>query len=253
MTPDEYVLSVISNYSVSTGPSSPSYRVAQQVYPIIQTWAGKALLDVSFSGSYAKNTGIRGTTDVDLFISLDPSTPGTLKEIYDHLFNFLTNQNLSPHKQNVSINVRYSGISVDLIPARKQSGNTNDHSLFRNRTQTWTQTNVQTHINLISNSGRIDEIKALKIWRNLNNLEFPSLLLELAVLEALHGYNRNQVAANVFSVFDYFVNTFPSARLVDPANSNNAVSDDITSTEKTTIANAARTALRSTNWNQIIR
>jgi hypothetical protein len=251
MTPDEYVLSVVSRYRLPTGPQSQAYSAAQKIYPLIKEWAGGCLLEVSFSGSYAKGTGIKGSTDLDLFISLDPSTPHTLKQIYDGLHSFLDKQGLAPRAQNVSIAVKFLGLSVDLVPGRKQPGNTNDHSLFKNRTQTWTQTNVQTHIDLIQNSGRLNEIRAIKIWRSLHQLNFPSFLLELTVLDTLSGKNKDQPSTNVVTVLQYLRDTFPNSRILDPANSNNIVSDDTSPTEKAAISRAAGQSLRS-NWNEVI-
>lgn len=252
MTADEYVLSVVSKYRLPTGPQSPAYHAAQQLYPTIKAWANKYLLEVSFSGSYAKGTTIRGSTDVDLFISLDSQTPGTLKEIYDNLFSYLTQRQFVPRRQNVSIGLTYSNLSVDLIPARKQAGNTNDHSLFRNKAQTWTQTNVQTHINKIQQSGRLDEIRAIKVWRNLNNLSFSSFYLELTVLDALYNKSKDQPASNVLTVLEYLRDKFYDARVVDPANSNNIISDDLTSAEKSAIAKAAKISRSQPKWERII-
>lgn len=53
------------------------------------------------------------------------------------------------------------------------------------------QTNIQKHINDISNSGRTNEIKLLKIWRELNKLEFPSIYMEYLVIEILSGKSRD--------------------------------------------------------------
>lgn len=252
MTADEYVLSVVSKYRLLTGPQSQAYQVGQQFYPTTKNWANKFLIEVSFSGSYAKGTGIKGSTDVDLFISLHPQTPGTLKEIYDNLYAYLTQKGYAPRRQNVSIGLTYSSLLVDLIPARKQAGNTNDHSLFLNKAQTWTQTNVQTHINKIQQSGRLDEIRAIKIWRNLNRLSFPSFYLELTVLDALYGKNKNQPAGNVMTVLEYLRDKFIGARVVDPANSNNIISDDLTAIEKLAISSAAKSSLTKSTWEQII-
>ncbi|MDP3980118.1 MAG: nucleotidyltransferase [Chlamydiota bacterium] len=252
MTADDYVLSVVSQYQLTTGPQSPAYQAAQQLYPIIKNWANEFFLNVSFSGSYAKGTGIKGSTDVDLFISLVSQTPGTLKEIYENLYAYLAQKGYAPRRQNVSVGLTYHSLSVDLIPARKQSGNTNDHSLFKNKAQTWTQTNIQTHIDKIQQSGRLNEIRAIKIWRNLNHLDFPSFYLELTVLDALYDKNKNQPATNVLTVLEYLRDDFIGARVVDPANSNNIISDDLTSNEKSTISRAAKNTLTKSRWDQII-
>lgn len=252
MTPDKYILSVVSRYRVPTGPQSLAYTAAQQLYLPISSWANRFLLDISFSGSYAKDTAIKGSADLDLFISLAPHTPGTLKEIYDSLYGYLLRIGYTPRKQNVSIGIIYSDLKIDLIPGRKQPGNTNDHSLFRNKAQTWTQTNVQTHIKMIQNSGRLNEIRAMKIWRNLSNLDFPSFYLELTVLDALHGRSRYNLAQNICIVLEYLRDKFVNSRIIDPANSNNIISEDLTYFEKSAVSAAAKNSLTKPNWGQII-
>jgi hypothetical protein len=252
MTGDEYLASVLSNYQVNTRIGSPPHNERQILLPVIQNWASNFLLDVAFSGSFAKGTSVKGSTDVDLFISLDSQTPRTLKEIYDGLYTYLAQKGYVPRRQNVSIGINHNNLSVDLTPGRKQAGNTNDHSIFRNKAQTWTQTNIQAHIDLVKQSGRIDEIRATKIWRNLHQLDFPSFFLELTVLNALWGRDRNQLATNFLTVLEYLRDSFINAQVVDPANANNIISDDLTSAEKQTIANAALNSRNKQYWNEIV-
>jgi hypothetical protein len=55
-------------------------------------------------------------------------------------------------------------------------------------------------VHLVGNSGRQQEICAVKIWRERNGLEFPSFLVELATLRALEGERFGQLAENVHCV-----------------------------------------------------
>jgi len=252
VTGDEYILSIISKYKLATGAGSPAYDSRTTLYPLIQGWAKNCLLDFCYSGSYAKGTGIKGSADVDFFISLTPETSQTLKQIYDSLYSYLASSGYTPRRQNVSIGITHNNLKVDLVPGKKQSGNTNDHSLWRNKAQTWTQTNIKQHIDLIQKSGRIDEIRAIKIWRNIHNLEFPSFYLELSVLNALSGKNKNQPENNVWSVLNYLKDNFLNARIIDPANSANIISTDLTNLEKQAVQNAAANSLQKKYWTEII-
>ena len=205
MTPDQYLQQILSKYVVTTGANSPPSNAGNKIYSTIEAWGGNALKNVSFSGSYAKGTAVQGGTDVDLFISLSSTTTSTLQEIYDSLFNRLSSKGFEPRKQNVSIGIVLDGINIDLIPAKRQDSNSDDHSLWKNKTQTWTKTNIVKHINMVSNSGRLDEIKLTKIWRNQNNLDFPSIYLELFVIDALYNKNTNQLATNFLTVLQSLV------------------------------------------------
>jgi predicted nucleotidyltransferase len=252
LTGDEYLLELLRKYAVYTGAGSSCFIEKQSLSPIIQQWAGQYLLDFDFSGSTAKGTGVKGSNDVDLFISLDPQTSFTLKEIYDSLHKMLSEKGFSPRRRNVSIGITHNNLSVDLTPGRKLAGNTTDHSIFRNKAQMWTKTNVSQHINVVKQSGRIDEIRLVKIWRNLNRLEFPSFYLELTVIDALYNKNNNQPAANFLTILDYLKDYFAGSRVVDPANCENIVSDDLTSAEKETVARAAALSRSKNYWGEII-
>jgi hypothetical protein len=207
---------------------------------------------VSPSGSFAKGTANDSGTDIDLFISLSDSTPNTLKEIYDSLFKALSDNGYSPKRQNVSINIRVGGYDVDLVPAKRQNGYTSDHSLYRRRADTWTKTNVGVHIAHVTGAGRISESRILKLWRNQKGLDFPSFYLELTVIDALQGQLFGSLSDNVWKVFAYLRDSFEPARVVDPANAANIVSDDLTTAEKAKIKAAAKLALSAATWNQIV-
>jgi len=253
MSGNEYIQSTLNRYKVSTGNGSAAYKAGNALYTIIQTWAGTQLQKVSFSGSYAKGTAIRGNTDVDLFISLKSDTTNTLKDIFKLLYDEMKRQGYNPRKQHVSIHVNGSGVDVDLVPGVNYSGNTAYHWLYVNKpNRERVQTNIDKHINIVRNSGRNDEIRAMKIWKNVHGLEFPSFYLELVVIEALRGWRTGQIATNVMHVLGYLANNFLNTRFVDPANSNNIISGDLTTGEKRVIVEKANESLEKQYWKDII-
>lgn len=252
MSEDEYVRAVLSKYVVQTGPYSPAEQAGRTLIPTIQHWAYPHLIGCEFSGSYAKGTGIAGTTDIDLFISVSENSPQTLKQLYESL---LTHQSLAyyqPRAQNVSIGLTVQGVKVDLVPAKRQAGYIHYHSLYERKRSSWTQTNIQQHIKVVKDSGRTAEIRALKIWRKLNNLDLPSFYLELTMLDALKWRSTGTLAANVLHALTYLRDSFVGARVVDPSNTNNVVSDDLSQSEKLAISYAAGNTLRQPNWASII-
>jgi hypothetical protein len=175
-----------------------------------------------------------------------------MKDIYWSLFNYLAERQLQPVAQNVSVRVRSNGLCVDVVPGRRQPGNTTDHTLYRRNADTWTQTNVAQHVKLISGSGRTSEMRALKVWRQLNKLDFPSFYLELTTIEALKGRRFGQLADNTFAALEYVADRLTVARVVDPANTNNVISDDLDYAGKKAVADAAAKSAGKGNWGQII-
>lgn len=252
MDPDTYLLMILQREAVDTGMYSPIRNVISTIDPVIRAWAGNALVSIMPSGSFAKGTANHSGTDVDLFISLSDQTPGMLKELYDSLSNWMSSKGYPTRRQNVSINVKVSGYSVDLVPARRQSAYGEDHSLYRRKADTWTKTNVTTHISQVRNSGRTNEIRIIKLWRDQKGLDFPSFYLELAVIEALRTTYFGTLAGNVMKVFEYLSTSFQNDRYIDPSNTNNVISDDLTDAEKDRIKNAAFSARNARYWSDIV-
>jgi hypothetical protein len=208
---------------------------------------------MSPSGSFAKGTANSSGTDIDLFISLSSSVTMSLKDIYNSLANTLNKNGYIVRKQNVSLGITVNGYDVDLVPAKRQGSYGNDHSLYRRRVDTWIKTNVSNHIALISGSGRTEEIRIIKLWRKKQGIDFLSFYLELTVIEALRGKRIGDLENNVQAALLYIRDRVAIARVVDPANSSNVLSDDMTTAEKTAIASAARDAAAATTWGPVVR
>lgn len=251
MTADQYLQNILSREAVDVSPTSPVLQVQKTLQPLLTEWAGVMLRSVHPSGSFAKGTANHSGTDIDLFVSLSNSVTETLKEIYTKLFNKLKEKGYSPRQQNVSINIRVNGYDVDLVPAKHQGGLGEDHSLYRRRADTWTKTNVLTHIAKVRSGNRISETRIIKLWRNQKGLDFPSFYLELVVLAALAG-KGGTLSSNVWSVFEYLRDTFPTARFVDPANTNNIISDDLSAADRAKIKAAAERTLAAKTWEEIV-
>ncbi len=249
MIVNEYLKNIIRKYQCNYGHSK---KVADEIYQFIVTWANNYLSEVIYSGSYSKGTAVSNGTDVDLFISLSSSTDIKLRMIFESLYEFFHSRNFSCRKQNVSIGLSYDDINLDLVPGKRQSQYGYDHSLYLNKRDSWMKTNIKTHISLIQNSNRIDEIKLTKIWRNLNLLEFPSIYLELVVIEALKNKKIGDIANNFWLVLQYLSDSFENTIIIDPANTNNTISDDLTKTEKATIKQKSSEELNKTSWEEII-
>ncbi len=252
MTPDQYVETVLAKYAVPRGPTSPAERLGTTVAGPLRTWAGQQLNDLQYSGSYAKETGVHGISDVDVFVSLKSDTTNTLKEIYESLFSLANTNGWSPRRQNVSVGVTVNGTRGDLVPGKVQSGYQDYHSLYLRKRDSWTQTNVAVHVDTVRNSARLKEIRAVKIWRMLNGLDFPSLSLELFTIQSLSGRSRSTLAENVLHSLRTIGASLASTRIGDPANTNNILSDELTQAEKQRVASLAASSARQQYWKDII-
>ena len=214
---------------------------------ILRPWAGEYLVDIKLSGSRAKGTATNLTSDMDIFISLSSKTSNSLKEIYDSCYARLRENIHNVRKQNVSIGVTMNfingdSINVDVVPAKRQSQYGNDHSLYKNKYDTWVKTNIDTHINQVVNSRRQYDIVALKIWRDLNEINFPSIYLECFALEYLKEKPLSHCTSNFYHLLNSIAHNIEKKTIYDPANTNNILSDELTKSEKAMLARYAANA-----------
>ncbi|MDP2316687.1 MAG: nucleotidyltransferase [Pseudomonadota bacterium] len=253
MTADNYLLSLLATHAVDLTAKSPALKAANMVLPHVYAWGGANIVgDVKASGSFAKGTAVHGGCDIDLFISLSSTVGTALGDIYFGLLHHISRSGFVARQQNVSIGVTVDGFHVDLVPARRLSQYGGDHSLYRSRVPTWTKTNIDVHIREVHGSGRQDEIRILKLWKLRHGIRFPSFYLELAVLRALYGARRGDLANNVFKVLDFLATDFVTATFQDPANTANRISDDLDAREKVAVARAAAAAVAATTWERVV-
>lgn len=246
-----------SNYSLND-----AYNVKSFFEPAIREWSNGLLNEFFVAGSVAKGVSIKGKSDFDYFVSINCSCTDPLAFLYNSLCNALTDfgkkKGFTVRRQNVSLGIKglvyyNNAIDIDIVPAKQQAINSDYHSLYKSKQNTWTQTNVKSHIDYIKNSHRQNFIKLIKIWRECHNLELPSMNLELAVLEALRGYFYDIPLERGFGlIMEYFRDSFVSSRLVDPCNANNVVSEDMTFQEKSLIKQKAQQAIQASNWSNVI-
>lgn len=226
----------------------------------LRKWAGTCYIEVVNSGSYAKGTAVSNSSDIDLLVSLKHDcneNSGGLRSCYDSLHKWLSGSYSNVRKQNVSVRVKLNDLEIDITPARKLAGNTNDHNLYVSKKNSVKKTNIKKHISDISQSGRTNEIKLLKIWREINGLDFPSIYLEYLLIKnvLIHksknieslsdnlNYSFHELAKSngnpLFSVLD------------DPANSNNRLSDLLGADEKVKIIACARKTASEKYWENV--
>jgi hypothetical protein len=249
---DKLLRRILDREQVLGGILSPVNQAYAILAPHITKWAGAHLSFIALSGSCAKGTANRSTNDLDIMISLRSECEISLEEICLSLKSYLQARGLPAKLQNVSVGTSIGTLNVDLVPARQRSFWTNDHSLYHKRTGTWKKTNVYKHLEIVGKSGRCDEIRLLKLWRDQRGLDFPSFYLELSVIQALKEVWIGTLSTNMLRVLDYLASEFASARITDPANLSNIISDDLTAVAKSRISSAARVSLM-TNWAGFVR
>lgn len=219
-----------------------------EVLPVVKAWGGDAIQHSRVTGAFAKGTNIPGGPDADLLVSLAHDYNHAPVTIYKGLFEHLRKNGYASVRANhITIQVQTGDVVIDLIPARKAKSQGEEHRVFNRKTGDWVITNLNIHTQYVALSGRLTEIRVLKLWRDAKNLFLPSFLLELAVIKALQDRpplaETQDLEGHIRGILVYLATDFQSASLTDPANPANLVSEDLLKIERTLVANAAQKSL----------
>ena len=250
MSSESYLKQIIANKKAESISLEDSRLV--NVKTTLTKWAGAQLSSLKQSGSSAKGTALKDIADFDIFISLRSDTSETLKELYNKLERHFKDAGWVTRRQNVSIGITHQNLKIDLVPGKIQLGFRNYHSIYSSKKDTWMQTNIDLHIQKVQKSNRINEIILAKVWRHIHGLDFPSIYIELTVLDALYNKPINDISNNFWSVLIYLRDNFINSVVIDPANTNNKISDMLYKYEKEAIAKQAKDSLTKKTWGEII-
>lgn len=219
---------------------------ANEVKSKLETHYGSNLYSVFRSGSFAKNTAINIKFDIDLVAPFKYGCFDTLEAMYNDVYDFLSkeyNDGTYIRKQSVSLGLTFPAdengivVKLDVVPGREigedDYPDTKDLNLYFNKDH-WgftkgsrQKTNIQAQIDHIS--GKSEErqlIRLLKIWKNYNNEDYKSFMLELFTIKAMASYSGgNKLWDKLKYVMSYIADNVidESFHLIDPGNSNNDV------------------------------
>lgn len=201
---------------------------------------------IKYAGSYAKETMIRDSYDLDIVCYFPSSDVRTLKEIRDDVAEHLKQKYVIEDKVSAERILNLKGVTapqsyhIDVVPGRFISGSNDVFLHLAGVEKERLQTNLKTHITHVKESGCVPIIRLVKIWAHRNNVKIKTFVLELFVVEVLKGSRSKDVFTESFlKVLEEMKNRFASIELLDPANSGNPVSRLVSASEKSAVVQAA--------------
>ena len=206
-----------------------------------------------YGGSYGKKTIIRERYDLDIVIYWPQTTSYTIKEIYDMVGRQLKTKWKSAHSKTVCWEIKFQGnFHIDVVPGRALDTRYFEANLHRTDTGRTLKTSLKAHIDTVKHSGRREAIRLLKLWREKRGVPFKkSFLLELMTISGCKGRSFTDLEPQVLAALGYIRDSIVTARVVDPANSNNLLSDDISDADKRIIKSMADSALSAKYWSEV--
>jgi hypothetical protein len=201
---------------------------------------------IKYAGSREKGTMISDRYDLDIVCYFPSTDTRSLKEIRDDVAKHLAKRYLTRPKASAERILDLKGKSapvdfhIDVVPGRfiENSKDVFLHVAYGDRERM--QTNLKMHIDYIVNSGCVPIIRLAKLWAFRNNLTIKTFVLELFVVETLSGScNKGNLEEGFREVIESFKDDFTTTQLIDPANTNNIVSQATEESDKTTIEQMA--------------
>jgi predicted nucleotidyltransferase len=246
---------VLDKHKLDEGEVERIKNIRKEIQNGFDSQYGSKIEKVIYSGSYAKKTAIALKYDIDLCIYFKKDAFSTLSGMYEDVYNFLEKNygKYNPKKQNVSLRLDLKdGRSIDVVPARSFEDGTDDANLYSSRNKSSIKTNIRKHVDYIGESEARPVIKLMKIWKYRHGIHFKSFALELLIIKALENCNSKDYSDQVLHVLRFIKDNIMTVKLIDPANSNNIVSDQIDITDKQNMQNQALSSLNKAYWSNII-
>lgn len=267
MNKSQHLESVIKTHQINKEEQFLEKHIQKknEVIEALKEKYGQDIYSPFNSGSYAKNTAINTKFDFDLVSPFKRNafgSNGTLKEMYESVYNFLYEKykNVAEvKKQKVSIGLEFHTeidgdvVKIDVVPGRelnedqyKDDENLNLYVYYKYGNievgSERIKTNVQSQINNIKGRANAEKdsirkiIRLLKVWKkNKGTYPTKSFFLELLTIKA---FDNNEIKGNLWDklkiVLEYIQDniTLDNFTLKDPGNSSNDLSETLTSYEK---------------------
>jgi hypothetical protein len=232
MSNDSYLASVLAGQNLGTAELNQLRALREQIEGQLSTLPGSPRF--YYGGSFGKRTMIKARYDLDLVIYWPHTATYTIKDIYNAVGNVLKRNWSVVNSKTVAWELPFdSGFHIDIVPGRALYYEANLHRTDRGTTL---KTSLKKHIDTVRNSGCVDAIRLMKLWRARKNVPFKkNLLLELMTIEGCRGKPAGDLGVQLSSALNYIRSNILTCNVLDPANSNNSLSDDLDQNTRATI------------------
>ena len=159
-----------------------------------------------------------------------------------------------PTPKTVSWELRFQGgFHIDVVPGRALDATFRYANLYRRDKDSSLQTSIKVHIDTVSQQREGTCHPAYEtLCANAGVPLKKSLALELITIEGCKGARTDDLEGQLGSALTYVRDNIMKVRIVDPANTNNIISDEIPAPARLQIRTAADSALKAQYWSQVL-
>jgi hypothetical protein len=259
MTPQNYLELVLEDRKLSEDSEERKAlrKQREKVEGILLKAFEQSNPTIRYGGSRIKGTMNREIYDLDIicyFERGDTAAGETLKDIYENVERSLANDYFVERKGSAlrlhSLEQYPNRIDfhIDVVPGRFTDENRGDAYLYRSTGEkSRLKTNLQTHIDHVINSGLVDVIRLVKLWKHRNGLAVRTFALELVVIEVLkQSRQKDMLDRSLVALWEELRDNATGIHIEDPANpSGNDLSELLNDSIRLSLSLAAASSLRT--------
>ena len=251
MTSNQYLQGILDAQKLSDGEVSALQRTRDTIEEALGESFGSTPR-IYYGGSYGKKTVIKASYDLDIVFYYPHDDKTSVKQIRSDVYDALSAKNWAVEHKDVALRLSGGGgaFHIDVVPARAVDATFKDATLYRSKQDTTLKTSLKTHIQSVK--PRRDLIKLMKLWKAQHSVPIKTFVLEQATLAGAHGVSLSDLSQQMQAALSWLAEHITTARLVDPANTNNVVSDLVTAPDKLVVAQLAKAAADARYWNQVV-
>lgn len=259
---NEYLRTVLSGQDLADDSAELKELQSQRakVDALIRGAFGSAPT-IRYGGSKAKGTIIKEAYDLDIvcYLPCDSNAAGeTLGDIYTNVRDSLTGSYYVEEKTSAlrlrsnDLNTYRRDFHIDVVPGRFTDDKKADTFIYQKLAEKCRlKTNLDVHIEHIRDSGVLDAIRLLKLWKTRKALRIKQFVFELLIIDLLDGMKAKPLADQLKHVWTAIKDSPDPLGVEDPANPyGNDLSGIIKEIwpELVAVADGTLESIRSSGW-----
>jgi hypothetical protein len=253
MSNNDYLAGILRDQNLSNADLDGLRQLREQIEQQLAVLEGNPRF--YYGGSFGKRTMIRARYDLDLVMYWPHTSNYSINGIYTAVGEVLKKNWKYVNSKTVAWELPFErGFHIDVIPGRALDAQYYEANLHRTDTGTTLKTSLKKHIDTVRNSGRIDVIRLMKLWKVRKNVPFKkNFLLELMTIDGCKGTQSDDLGRQTLAALRYVRDNIKTCSVRDPANSNNSLSDDLDASARAAIYQRADETIKATYWSQVFQ
>lgn len=241
MNIEQYLEDLVKKYVKSN--RNLNETIIKELKKTILSFEHKKIHQIVTFGSSIKGTNIRENPKVKLLISMKEKDKRSLEEITLWMYNYLKTPKAEIERKDNQLNFNFKGIDFNIFIAKRKDKTYNYHVMQNVNLIKEIVTNFNIHTLNVVESNFQKEIILMKLWREKHNLNFPTMYLELVVVDVLRKCNKKNLFSRIIRILDFLRKDFIQEKFYDPSNTNNVISEYISLEDKRKIQTMAKLSL----------